>query len=192
MKPIFIIEHLEPKLWPWCIIEYESISKIIGSSCLWFTNIQKKDEKKLERYGKVFTSPITKLKIDMKKACILDPLANKTLIPNEAKQFDYYIFGGILGEEKLNGRTKKELTNFLKSAQERNIGKEQFSTDNAVFVTKKIIEGVMLEKIPRINEIEIKINNIESIILPYSYPIVKNKPRISPKLIKYLKNKKGF
>lgn len=192
MKPIFIIEHLEPKLWPWCIIEYESISKIIGPSCVWFTNIKKKDINKLNKLGKVFTDSITKLSIDMSQTCVLDPLARRTLSPEETSNFKYYIFGGILGEEKLNGRTKKELTRFLSKAHERNIGKEQVSTDNAVFVTKKIIDQVSLQKIPRTTSLELKINKIESIILPYSYPLVNNKPRISKKLLNYLKKKKGF
>ncbi len=192
MKPIFIIEHLEPKLWPWCIIEYESISKIVGSDCLWFTNIKGEKQAKLNKLGKVFSESITKFSIDMKKACVLDPLAPKQLKSSETKHFDYYIFGGILGEEKLNGRTKRELTNFLHKANKRNLGKGQFSTDNAVFVTKKVIERNNLKKIPLINNLEIKINKIESIVLPYSYPLIKNKPKISQKLLNYLKNKKGF
>ena len=42
---IYVIEHLEPKLWEWCEIEYESISKIVGKENLWFTNI--KNEKRI-------------------------------------------------------------------------------------------------------------------------------------------------
>jgi len=189
MKPIYIIEHLEPNLWPWCLIEYESISKIVGKTNVWFTNISN-NSKDLQKLGKVFHEPIAKLNIDFSKACILDPLAPKTLRSEE--KFDYYIFGGILGEEKLNGRTKKELTQYISKAHKRNLGKGQFSTDNAVFVTNKINQGTPLEKIPIQDTLEVRINSIESIVLPYHYPLIKNEPRISPKLIKYLKNKKGF
>ena len=38
----FIIEHLEPELYDWCLIEYEHISKIVGKENLIFTNINKK------------------------------------------------------------------------------------------------------------------------------------------------------
>ncbi len=193
MKPIFIIEHLEPKLWPWCLIEYESISKIIGKYRLWFTNIKNKNEaRKLSKLGKVLSESIRDLEIDMARACILEPLAPKTLFPIDKNKFQYFIFGGILGEEKLNGRTMRELSRFLKKAEKRNIGEGQFSTDNAVYVTNEIVSGVKLEDIPMKDTIEIKINSIESVILPYRYPIVKGKPRISSKLIAYLKNKKGF
>ena len=49
MKPIFIIEHLEPRVWRWCEIEYESISKIVDQ--VWFTNLAR-GSKPLEKYGK--------------------------------------------------------------------------------------------------------------------------------------------
>ncbi len=192
MKPIYIIEHLEPQLWPWCLIEYESLSKEVGKENVWFTNVQKKDVMKLTKFGKIFTESIRDMTIDMNKACILEPLAPKTLSPQDAKQFHYYLFGGILGDAKLNGRTQRELTRFLSKAHQRNIGKEQFSTDNAVYVTHQIAQGTKLENIKFQDTIEIDINKVESVMLPYRYPLIKGKPRISPKLISYLKNKKGF
>ena len=39
-----IIEHLEPELYDWCLIEYEHISKIAGKGNLIFTNIKNKKE----------------------------------------------------------------------------------------------------------------------------------------------------
>lgn len=191
MRPLYIIEHLEPELWPWCLIEYESLSKAVGKN-VWFTNIKKKDARKLSRYGKVFAESIQQLHLNLEKACVLEPFALKTLVPNEAKKFEYYIFGGILGDEKLNGRTQKELTQFLKGAHARNIGKEQFSTDNAVYVTNQIVQGIPLAKQRFKDTLEIQFNRVESVILPYRYPLVDGKPRISKKLIAYLKKKETF
>ncbi len=191
MKPLYIIEHLEPELWPWCIIEYESLSKAVRKN-VWFTNIQKKDVRRLSNYGKVFTQSVQKLDLNLRKACVLEPLAPRTLEPEEAKEFDYFIFGGILGDEKLNGRTEKELTQFLKKAEKRNIGKEQFSTDNAVYVTNQIVQGTSLKKQVFQDTLEIQFNTIESVILPYRYPLVDGKPCISKKLIAYLKKKETF
>ena len=93
--PIFIIEHLEPALFPWCLLEYKHISKIVGKRNLWFTNIKDKDKNKLSKYGKVFTESIkqlinknyhchnvkTHLYFTNKNICILDPEAKKTLTP---------------------------------------------------------------------------------------------------------------
>ncbi|MEK6847068.1 MAG: SAM-dependent methyltransferase [Nanoarchaeota archaeon] len=188
MKQIIIIEHLEPKLWPWCKIEYESISKIIHKSNLWFTNI--KNSNFLKKIGKVSKKSIKE--INLENACVLDPNASKKLTPKEAKKFKYFIIGGILGDYPPRKRTKKELTKFLPQAQKRNLGKKQFSTDNAVFVLKKIINGTPLKKIKFQNKAIVKINQIESIELPYYYPLVNGKPRISKKLIKYLKSKNTF
>ena len=190
--PIYIIEHLEPKVFKWCLIEYKNISKIVGKDNLWFTNIKQKSKeaKELKKYGKVIKESIAKL--NLKNACVLDPDTNKTLQPNEAKKFDYFIFGGILGDYPPRKRTTPELTSKIKNAEVRNIGKNQFSTDNAVFVTKEIANGTQLGKMKFIDKLTIEINNIESIELPYSYPLVKGKPQISKELLSYLKKKKSF
>lgn len=191
-KPIYIVEHREPELWPWCLIEYESLSKAVGKQRVWFTNIKKKDMPKLQKYGKVFTESIQQLSLDLTRACVLDPKAPATLVPADTRAFDYYIFGGILGDEKLNGRTERELTRFLTKAHKRNIGKKQFSTDNAVYVTHQIVTGKALSKQSFQDTLELEFNTIESVILPYRYPLVNGKPRISKKLVTYLKNKKTF
>lgn len=190
IKPIFIIEHLEPKLYEWCIIEYGSISEITGKNQLWFTNIKEKNAGKLRKYGKVITKSVKTL--NLKNSCILDPDARKTLTQKIAKKFNYFILGGILGDHPPQKRTKKELTRFIKNAKSYNIGKSQFSTDNAVFVVNEILKGKFLSRMKFKNDIEIKINDIESVILPYSYPVIDGKPLISERLIRYIKNKKSF
>ena len=182
---IFIIEHLEPKLWPWCVIEYKHISKIVGKNNLWFTNVQKKDIKKLNRYGKVFTESAKKMKIN--NGCILDPEADKILTHGDTIKFEYFIFGGILGDYPPRKRTETELSKYFKNTEKRNIGKDQLSTDNAVYVVKQISKGINFKDIQFQDEVEIKINEIESTILPFKYPLVNGKPNISPELVKYLK-----
>ena len=188
MKQIFIIEHLEPKLWEWCVIEYKNISKIIGKSNLWFTNIREKG-KLLEKYGRVIKESVKDL--NLKNVCLLDPQAKEQLNSKEAKKFDYFIFGGILGNNPPERRTSA-LSDHIKFAKKRNLGKAQLSTDSAVFVVKQILEGKKLIEMKFQDSAEIKINNVESIILPYKYPIKNNKVFMSNELIKYLKNKKGF
>lgn len=185
MKKIFIIEHLEPKLWPWCIIEYKHISKTVGKKNLWFTNIPHSQIKKLAKFGKVFTQSVKSMKLE--NACVLDPESETALTPKNSSPVEYFIFGGILGDNPPKKRTTPELTKFLPNAKVFNIGKPQMSTDNAVYVVKKIIDGTPLEKIPFQDEIEIQLNKIESTILPYRYALVNGKPFYSKELIKYLK-----
>lgn len=187
MKQTIIIEHLEPELWPWCIIEYKSISKIIKKENLWFTNI--KDSNKLNNLGKVLKKSV--IDMNLEDVCILDPDAKKTLTTKETKKFKYFIIGGILGDYPPKKRTKVELTKKMKGVS-RNMGKKQFSTDNAVFVLNEIMSGKKLNKLKFQNKLTIPINSIESVELPYYYPLVNDKPRISKALVNYIKKKKNF
>jgi len=189
-KPIYVIEHLESQLFEWCLIEYEHISEIVGKGNLWFTNIKnEKDRKKLEKFGKVFSESVKDMKL--KGACVLDPEASENLSPSD--KFDFYIFGGILGDYPPKKRTKEELTKFISNADSRNIGKEQMSTDNAVYTVKQIAEGgKRLGELNFIDNASIEINEFESVDLPYRYNLVNEKPLMSEKIRAYLKKKKGF
>ena len=187
-KPIYIIEHLEPKLFDWCLIEYENISNIVGKDNLWFTNIkQKADIKKLEKLGKVFSESARTIKLS--KVCILDP-EEKTLSPKE--DFLYYIFGGILGDFPPRKRTGEELTKFLPNAEKKNIGKEQMSTDNAVYTVKQIADGKKFEELKFTDNAVIQLSEFESVELPYRYNLVEGKPFMSKKIVNYIKKNGAF
>ncbi len=187
--PTYIIEHLEPKLWKWCRIEYNHISQIVGNDNLWLTKIKSKNKELMA--GKILKESVSTLKLE--KACVLDPEAKKLLTPEEAKNFKYFVFGGILGDYPPKKRTEVELSpKLLPSAERRNLGKEQMSTDNAIYVTKKIVDGTPLDKIPFQDEIEIEKENGVSIQLPYRYALFQGKPLISKELLDYLKKRKGF
>lgn len=190
-KQIYIIEHLEPKLFEWCLIEYEHISKIVGKSNLWFTNIKSDaDACKLKKFGRVFRNPVMDFKLT--NSCILDPEATQVLSPKDASRYSYFIFGGILGDYPPKKRTKQELTKFIKNADTRHIGEEQMSTDNAVYTVKQIASGKKFSDLKYCDKISVKINEFEEIDLPYRYNLVKGKPFMSPKIVAYLKRKKSF
>lgn len=188
--PIYIIEHLEPKLWKWCTIEYKHMAQMVGKQNLWFTNL-KKASAQLQKYGKIITKSVTELKLA--RVCVLDPDATKTLTPPDTKKFDYFIFGGILGNDPPQKRTAPELTSkFTYHIETRNIGKKQMSTDNAVAVVKEIMKGKKLEQLPFQDGIEIDLKEGESIMFPYRYLLVNGKPLVSTELIEYLRKKKGI
>ena len=185
----FIIEHLEPELFKWCLLEYQHISSIVGKNNLIFANIKKKDSKKLSSLGKVEFKSVKKL--NLKRVCILDPFATKTLSPKDSEIFDYLILGGILGNEPMDRRTKKELS--MPGIPRRNLGKKQMSTDTAVLVSHKIVnKSIPLNKLKFKDEIEIKIGKNLSTILPYRYLLEKNKVVLPKGLIKYLKTEDKF
>ena len=190
-KHIFIIEHLEPRVWKWCLFEYGHISEIVGKERLWFTNVRCKN-KRLEKLGRVFKKSVRELGLDLNKVCVLDPEASATLTSSDAKEFDYFVFGGILGDYPPRKRTKKELTRFLPGFAVRDIGKKQMATDNAVYVVNEICKGKKLEDLKFRDKFILKINEIESTELPYRYVVVNGKQLVSDEVINYLKRKKGF
>ena len=186
----YVIENLEPKLYRWVLIEYDWISQIVGKRNLIFTNVRTSIDR-VEKFGAVYPESVSEL--NFSNCCILDPQAEKTLTPAEAKKFDYFIFGGILGNNPQEGRTKTLLTSKMEGRCEvRNLGHKQFSTDTAVLVTKMIYEGIPLEKIEFREPIVLKISPVEEVELPYPYVVKNGEPVISPALIVMLKKQKGF
>ncbi|MEK6892096.1 MAG: SAM-dependent methyltransferase [Nanoarchaeota archaeon] len=196
----FIIEHLEPELFEWCLIEYEHISKIVGKNDLIFTNIKNKnDVSKLKKFGNVFDGSFSelnnKLNFNKNKICILSQYAQKTLETNDKNKFEYFVFGGILGDKPAKRRTEdiiKELKQNKIKFEERNLKSAQMPTDNAVYASKKILDGAKLNELKFIDEVEIQINDNESVSLPFRYIIDDNKLIISEKLVEHLRNREEF
>ena len=180
--PKYIIEHLEPELFEWCIAEYEEISKFVGKKNLIFTNI-KKDPKQLSNFGDVKKDSISE--INLKNACVLDPDASEEL--KSSDKFDFLIFGGILGDHPPRKRTGEELSSKL-NFPKRNLGNKQMSTDTAVKVAKLIVDGKKLSEIKFIDEPEIEFSDTESVELPYRYLVENNKPIIPKKVIEIMKS----
>lgn len=184
----FIIEHLDKKVYPWSLLEYKSIAKILPNKVT-FTNVPSEDVAKLEGLGTIETRSIKEL--SLKNICILDPLAEKTLSPDD--DFTYYIFGGVLGNHPMDGRTDKEISHYFPSAAKRNLGDKQMSTDTAVLVTKMIIvDKKHFSDIDFIDEPEIEVEEGFSDILPYRYVKKDGKPVFPEGLITYLKEEEKY
>ena len=195
----FVIEHLEPELYDWCVIEYEHISKIVGKGNLSFTNIKnKKETEKLKKYGSVYDKSISELKLNMpepKNICILSQYSEKTLKTSDKNKFEYLIFGGILGGNPARKRTielEKKLEKAGLQFETRNLGKRQMPTDTAVYVAKKILEGKKLGDFKFVDELEIEINENESVNLNFRFVVDENRLVINEKLVDYLREKEEF
>lgn len=186
--PTYIIEHLEPKVWTWCLIEYRHISEIVGKQNLLITNV--KESNKLNSIASIKKQSVTEL--NLKNACVLDPDAKQTLTPDEARQFDFFVFGGILGDDPPQKRTFPELTSKLHNLTARNLGKAQMSTDTAVYVTQQTVNGKRLSDLEFQDSIEIELGKNESTILPYKYILINGKPMMSKELVDYIRKRKGL
>ena len=189
----FIIEHLEPELYEWCLIEYEHISKIIGKNNAIFTNIDKNGRDKLKDYGTVYEESVSDLSFN--NICVLSQYAEKTLTANDKNKFQYFVFGGILGDNPAKKRTNAIIDNLKNKKinfETRNLGNVQMPTDVAVYVTKKILEGKNINDFKFIDKVEIEINENESVTLPFRYVIDNNKLVINEKLVEHLRKRKEF
>lgn len=181
----FVIEHLEEKLYPWCLLEYKHISQIVGRKSLMFTYIKAAQKIKLKQFGEVENKSVLDLKLD--KACFLDPGAKKELSSED--KFDYLVFGGILGDYPPRQRTAEWLAG--RKVKTRNLGKKQMATDTAVYAAKRIIEGKRLSEIKFLDELHLATGKWEEVILPYRYVLEKGKPVLAKGFLQFVK-KNGF
>ncbi|MEM4267675.1 MAG: SAM-dependent methyltransferase [Candidatus Woesearchaeota archaeon] len=187
----FVIEHLDSRLYKWSFLEYNHISKIVGSRNLIFTNVKSRFARQiLENLGKVYKKSV--LQMNLKSVCVLDPFAKKTLEPKDRRKFRYLVFGGILGDCPMKRRTTKNLTAKMIFAESRNLGHKQMSTDTAVAVAKRIIDGENLSMLKFKEKLEINLRKGESIILPFRYLVVDDKVLLPDGFIDFLSKRKGF
>ena len=192
---LFVIEHLEPRLSKWMLLEYKHASKIVGRSRLVITNaLEFKDE--LKDLGTVYGESITDIlgsKIKYRKAIVLDPKAGKLLEPNDIVDGTVIRVGGIMGDHPPKGRTWTLLTSkLLGRAEPRSLGPYQFSIDGAIYMAYQVVLGKRLSEVEVVYGIEVEVPSpikgiTHSIKLPYAYPVVDGKPLLAPGLLDYLK-----
>ena len=188
----YVIEHLEPKLYKWCLLEYQHISQRVGKENLLFTNIKPDWVSLLEPFGAVEGASV-KLLAQLGKlgrVCLLDPDAADRFEVGDAKQFDTLIFGGILGNHPPEARTKVIFPASL-GWERRNLGKAQMPTNVAVIVAKKIVEGIPLGDMEFMEPLVIPAGKSEEIILPYRY-LKENGNVVLPEGYAEFVKKKGF
>lgn len=183
-QPVLVIEHCEPELSEWLMLEYRHAVKLWADKIVFTRVNDKKTAVTLKKLGKVKKQK-AKEAFCGKNCIVLDPQSKKPLTTKDFVHLDAIIVGGILGYEKPQGRTKKLLSD--KSRFEtRHIGKIQLTIDGAVFVAKVISLGMKLSDIEITYEIEIVHDSVHSTVLPFGYPIIDNKPVITPGLVEYL------
>lgn len=81
--------------------------------------------------------------------CFMDMRGEKQLAPEDSKQFEFLIFGGILGDHPPQDRSKDLRSHF---ANVRQLGSVQMTTDTAVLVSREILEEGKPYKTLKFNE----------------------------------------
>ncbi len=187
---VIVIEHLEPVLSEWLLIEYRNAWKFLGEKLL-ITNVKNNDEKKiLEKFVRVTSKRCFEL---YPRAIVLDPAAEKPLAPEDKNLADAVVVGGILGDHPPRRRTSVLLTRVYRNPIVRNLGKKQLSIDGAA-----ILADLVLNKDLRLDEIEF-VDNVtierefmgirHTITLPYRYPVVNGKIILSNDLLRLLEGR---
>lgn len=186
-QPVLVIEHCEPQLSEWLLLEYKHCAKLWKGKLVFTRVTDKKTVRVLQQLGQIKKEPAKD--VFSKNQCIvLDPKAKKPLTPRDCARYDALIVGGLLGYEKPQGRTKKLISD-TSGFETRHLGSLQLSIDGAVFVIKAISLGLNLREIEIAREIEVVHDSVHSTILPFGYPIIDDTPIITPGLIKYLTRK---
>lgn len=172
----YVIEHMEEGFSEWVILEYAQIIRDVGRDNLILTSLpahitEKDIPQQLRDLGLQWTTDeCVKLNGGLAKdrVCLLDPASEQDLAPADSQNFDYFVFGGILGSHPRVDRTGilRRKYNFAG----RRLGELQMTTDTAIRTTQIIIERqTNFKDIAFIDYPEIKFNKYESTEMPFRY-----------------------
>lgn len=142
--------------------------------------------------------------VPLERICLLDSEATETLSPADSQNFDYFLFGGILGNGKL--RCSKVFSLSIPLVDEfdfdrtsvlrvrgfptRNLGNMQMTTDTAVRVSKMIlIDGATFPEIPFVDRPEFEVQGQqERLVMNFRYVAdEQGEPLICPEVLALLK-----
>ncbi|KAK4054415.1 hypothetical protein OIV83_000909 [Microbotryomycetes sp. JL201] len=162
----------------WVSLEYSQMLKLAAPSKVVFSSLSKQSVASLDRLltqkgaqpqqFEADTRNISQLikdqGVDMARVCLLDPKGEKELEPQDIESFDWFLFGGILGDDPPRGELRKL------GFTGRRLGPVQMTTDTALGVTKLIVQdGIPYEKIPFVDHPTIKFDDHESVEMPFRY-----------------------
>ncbi|KAI5809647.1 SAM-dependent RNA methyltransferase [Peziza echinospora] len=186
----YVVEHLEPEVGAWSQLEYAIISTECSQSNgqLYLTSLPQSLvenlPEKLQSYkdsGRLIatSTEVNQLPgIISDRVCLLDPSAQFDLCPEDGEKFDWYVFGGILGDDPPRDRTA-ELRKY--GFVGRRLGPVQMTTDTAVRVTRLVVEGKLpLNEIPYADYPELKLSKHETTEMPFRYVKDENGKPIMP------------
>ena len=140
-KHTFVVEHLDPELEHWQILEYTTIARECSASSSRFilTGLPTPNPElsSVEQKPESVDDLVVSAGIPRERVCLLDPRGESDLAPEDGELFDVFVFGGILGDDPPRDRTA-ELR--VKGFKGRRLGKEQLTTDTAARVTRIVVQ----------------------------------------------------
>ncbi|KAK9315806.1 SAM-dependent RNA methyltransferase [Lipomyces starkeyi] len=175
----YVVEHMEDGISPWVLLEYLAISHDVGGGAQFYlTSLMPSLKRSLPPQladpevatttsTDVIELPSVRELAGQGRVCLLDPGATKDLAPQDAQVFDWFVFGGILGDHPPRDRTG-ELRKY--GFEGRRLGPKQMTTDTAIRVVKMVVEDqIPLDKIEYVDFPELRWNKHESTEMPFRY-----------------------
>lgn len=188
----FAVEHLEPRVSTWVLLEYLHAASMVGPENMVVANVPPGDRERLRDAGLrlVYGESVAQL-YDPERLLVLDPKAEHPLRPADIVGVDAVVVGGIMGDHPPKGRTWDLLTRRLKGARVRHLGPGQLSVDGAVYVAHRVVAGLEPGFIPRVEGVSLSwrapLGVEQTVNLPFTYPLVGGKPLLPPGLVEYLR-----
>ncbi|SCU94225.1 LADA_0G07316g1_1 [Lachancea dasiensis] len=199
----YIIEHMEQGFSEWVTLEYAQIIRDLGPSNLILSSLPEGTQEsdipsKLREMGLQWTTrPLTEINVAFpelpslkeKRVCLLDPRAKEDLQPRDANDFDYFVFGGILGDHPPRDRTTELLKAYPDLLVGKRLGDKQMTTDTAIRTTQLIIERQKeFQQIEFIDYPEFRFNKNEATEMPFRYILnADNKPILPEGMLELIK-----
>lgn len=203
---IYIIEHMEDGFSEWVTLEYAQIIRDVGASKLILVSVskdigQKDIPKVLVEMGLQWThkglESVVEEFPDLKlpplrpgNVCLLDPRAKEDLSVGDKKEFEYLLFGGILGDHPPRDRTSELLKLHPGLLVGKRLGDKQMTTDTAIRVTQMIMRDLVpLNEIPFVDYPEFRFNKHEATEMPFRYVLDEktNKPILPEGMLDLIK-----
>lgn len=166
----YVVQHLETGFndTDWCKLEYQHIRERVGKDSLLICNIASSDAKQLRDINTTTQSVVDyNFGVPKSQMCLLDMRATDSLVPDDAKRFSFFVFGGILGDHPPRDRGKA-----MRDAgfSLRRLGDRQMTTDTAVIVAQRILQqGQTLDAIPFIDDPDIPCGDKDTTTMPFRY-----------------------
>lgn len=110
-QKIYVVEHLDPELEQWSSLEYQTIARECKEAGARFllssvpTSLNFPQASHGDIVEVVRDSVETMFAEQKPRICLLDPAASKELAPEDANDFDIFLFGGILGDDPPRGQS---------------------------------------------------------------------------------------
>ncbi|BGP32335.1 hypothetical protein JCM10296v2_004116 [Rhodotorula toruloides] len=206
--PTYVIEHMEDDnpdtSFPhWIALEYAQMVKWAGEgntvifSSLSSSSVKSLSEQLVDRGARegsfrAETRSVRQLMkeegVPLEKVCLLDPRAEKGIAPEDGREYDWFLFGGILGDDPPRDRTGILRRDGYPG---RHLGPVQMTTDTALGVTSLIVSPPhkTLSTITFVDHPTIRFDEHEGVEMPFRYIVDEEsgEPVLPPGMREHLK-----